>query len=250
MTAPEATPGELQWLRAGAASIWLTTALGVLHPSYREVGHDYLARLGLPDGLMWLACAGELVLGVVVLTQPPRTWLMAVQAGAVGFFTVTLAALEPALLVHPFGVLSKNYPFVALVVATWLAAREGWTARAWWTLRAGMAVVWVTEGLFPKVFFQQPMELAVVAGSGLVPLSPSLFLTLMGLAQAASGVAALLLRGAPLRWLLGAQVAALVALPLLVSWQDPSLWVHPFGPMTKNLPILFGTVGVLHRCRR
>ena len=237
-------------MKAGAASIWFTTALGVLHPYYREVGHAWLSRLGLPDALMWLTCAGELALGVLVLVLPPRGWLALVQVGLVAGFTVILAALEPMLLAHPFGVLSKNLPFVALVVATWLAAREGWTPRAWWTLRAGMAFVWVTEGLVPKVFFQQPMELAVVANSGLVPLSPATFLALLGLAQAASGGLALVLRGRWLVALLAAQVAALVVLPALVSWQDPRLWFHPFGPMTKNLPILAGTVEVLRGCRR
>lgn len=251
-TAPAALPArdELFWLKAGAASIWLTTALGVLHPTYREVGHAWLFRLGLPDALMWLTCSGELVLGVLVLVLPPRTWLAGLQVGAVAGFTVVLAALEPMLLVHPFGMLTKNLPFLALVVATWLAAREGWTPRAWWTLRVGMALIWVTEGLFPKIFFQQALELDVVAKSGLVPMSPSTFLVLMGLAQAASGVLALVLRGRWLVALLAAQVAALVGLPLLVSWQDPSLWVHPFGPMTKNLPIIAGTLEVLRRCRR
>jgi len=248
--ASTATPRELAWLKAGAASIWLTTALGVLHPYYREVGHAWLFRLGLPDALMWLACAGELVLGALVLALPPKTWLLAVQVGGVAFFTTVLAALDPRLLVHPFGMLTKNGPFVALVVATWLAAREGWTPRAWWTLRVGMALIWVTEGLFPKVFFQQPLELDVVARSGLVPMSPSGFLMLLGLAQAASGVLALVLRGRWLVALLAAQVAALVLLPALVSWQDPTLWFHPFGPMTKNLPLLAGTVEVLRRCRR
>lgn len=249
-SAEAASPAELRWLKAGCASIWLATALGVLHPTYRAIGHDFLTRLGLPDWLMWATCAGELGLAVLLLLRPPETWAFVLQAGAVSTFTLILAALDPMLLVHPYGVLSKNYPFLALVAVTWLVAREGWTTRVTWLLRGGMALVWMTEGLFPKVFFQQPLELAVVAGSGLVPMDPSAFLTLLGVAQLASGVAALLLRGTPLRLFVGAQAAALLVLPALVSWQDPSLWVHPFGPMTKNIPILFGTLLVLHRSRR
>jgi hypothetical protein len=250
MTAESATPGEVLWLKAGTASLWLCTALGVLHPYYRAVGHEWLSRLGLPDWLMWVTCAGELVLGLVILVLPPKWWLMAAQVGGVTVFTVILAGLEPALLVHPFGMLSKNYPFIALVIATWLVAKEGWTPRALWVLRFGMALVWITEGLFPKLLFQQPMELAVVSNSGLVPMSAPAFLSLLGLAQLASGVLALVLRGRLLRWLLGAQVAALVVLPALVSFQDPMLWFHPFGPMTKNFPIIFGTLGALRRCSR
>lgn len=244
-----ATRGELWWLRAGTASIWLLTALGVLHPYYREVGHAYLAQLGLPDALMWLACAGELALALIILTVRPATWLMAAQVAGVAFFTLVLGALEPMLLVHPYGVLSKNYPFVALVVTTWLVSREGWSARATWWLRGGMALVWVTEGLFPKVFFQQPLELAVVAGAG-VPMSPGVFLMLLGVAQAASGVLAVVLKGPLLRALVAFQAASLIILPLAVSWQDPTLWFHPFGPMTKNVPILFGTLLVVHRLGR
>jgi hypothetical protein len=165
-------------------------------------------------------------------------------------FTVILAALEPMLLVHPFGVLSKNYPLLAMLGTCWLVSREGWSSRATWLLRCGMALVWVTEGVFPKVLFQQPMEVAVVANSGLVPMRPDVFLALLGVAQALSGVLALVLRGRWLAWLLGAHLFALVVLPALVSWQDPLLWVHPFGPMTKNLPIIAGTWVVFRRVRQ
>ncbi len=238
---------DVRWMSAGAAAIWLTTALGVLHPYYRDVGGQYLDALGLPHALMWAACAGELVLAGAVLRWRGSTAVTAVQLALVSGFTVILAAAQPMLLVHPFGVLSKNYPLLALVGATWLVRREGWTPRATWLLRGGMALVWVTEGLFPKLLFQQPMELAVVEGSALVPMDAGAFLVLLGVAQLASGVLALVLRGRPLRWLLGAQVAALVLLPLLVSWQAPELWFHPFGPLTKNLPLIAGTLVALWR---
>ncbi|MHC4393776.1 MAG: hypothetical protein ACYTFT_04435 [Planctomycetota bacterium] len=29
-----------------------------------------------------------------------------------------------------------------------------------------MAVIWITEGLFPKILYQQPWEIEIVAGSG------------------------------------------------------------------------------------
>jgi hypothetical protein len=85
------------------------------------------------------------------------------------------------------------------------------------------------------------MELAVVEHSGLVPIDPGAYLVVLGAAQAASGVLALVLRGRPRRVLLGLQALSLVALPLLVTAQEPLLWVHPFGPMIKNAPIVAGT---------
>jgi hypothetical protein len=241
-------------LRAGAASIWLCTGLLVLHPEYRRIGGEQLDALGLPHLLMVLTCAAEVVLGLLVLRGGRRPWeshaIAAVQAALVLGFTAILAVQDPTLLVHRFGILTKNLPLLAVVACTWQLERDGrWTARALWTLRAGVAVIWITEGLLPKVLFQSPLELEVVRQSHLVPFDASLFLVGMGLAQVASGILALALRGRPLHLLLACQIAALVVLPLLVSWQEPLLWVHPFGPMTKNIPILLGTLVALRRLR-
>lgn len=240
----------LAWMRLGVATVWIATGLLVLHPAYYAEGARWLARLGLPAWVQVPACVAEVALGVRLLRPGWGLGLAGLQGAAVATFTAILATLDPLLLVHPFGVLSKNLPFVALVAVVTLVEREGWTTRATWTLRAGMAVVWLTEGLLPKVFFQQPMEIAVVANSGLVSMDPATFLRLLGLAQAASAPAALLLPPRLARFLLWGQVLALVLLPLLVSSQDPLLWVHPFGPMTKNVPILVGTAVAAWRLGR
>lgn len=231
-----------QILRASVAFVWLATGIAVLHPAYRVVGEAYLARLHLGPWAMWAACAAEVVLGIVVLLVPPRPWLTGLQVGAIAFFTVTLAVLDPWLLVHPFGVLTKNLPMLAVIAALQMEARDVAPRLTGWVLRAGAAVIWITEGLFPKILFQQESERQVVAHSGLVPIDPSVFLLGMGAAQVLAGIAVLTLPERPRRILLYALAAALVILPALVSWQDPTLWVHPFGPMTKNVPILAATL--------
>lgn len=229
-------------LRGGIASIWLLTGLLVVFAAYRATGAAYLAPLELPVWTMFVACALEVLLGLRVALGRASTWLCALQALGIVFFTAVLAWEEPRLLVHRFGVLTKNLPLLALVGTAWLVEREGWSERAKTLLRSGMAVIWITEGLFPKILFPSPDELATVHGSGLVPGDPARFLVFMGACQVASGLAALALRGRAARLVLLAQAAALVFLPLLVSWREPLLWVHPFGPMTKNLPILAGTL--------
>jgi len=234
-------------LRGSVAFVWVATGLAVAHPYYREVGGAYLDRLGLPHALMFVTCGFEVLLGAWVALRPARTAVTALQVAMVLAFTAILAALDPMLLVHPFGILTKNVPLLAVLLTAWMLEREGPSRRAAWALRVGVGAIWVTEGLLPKILFQQPMELAVVAGSGLVPIDPSAFLVFMGAAQLASGLGVLLLRGRWLRALLACQAAALVVLPVLVSVQDPDLWFHPFGPLTKNLPILAGTY-VLARC--
>jgi len=236
-------------LLLSVAFVWFATGLLVLHPNYRAIGSVWLERAGgLPDWVMWATCGGEVLLAGVVARGQPSTALTALQTAMVVAFTVILGVADPRLLVHPVGVLTKNLPLLAVLWTAWRVAREGWTARAQWLLRGGMALIWITEGLFPKILFQRPWELDIVSGSGLVPIDASIFLVGMGLAQIASGIAALTLRGRPLQILLACQVAALVALPILVSMQEPLLWVHPFGPLTKNVPIVVGTVMVMRRC--
>lgn len=230
------------WLRISVALVWLLTAVGVVHPFYREVGASYLTALGLPTWLMPLTCAIELVLGVVVWTQRPRRWLTLLQVGMILTFTLLLAVHEPLLLASPFGYLSKNLQILAILFIIDRVERDGaWSdvTRRW--LRIAMAIVWITEGLFPKILFQQSIELAMVPRIGIESISPSILVGAMGVCQIASGILALVLTGQPRRLLLTAQALALIVLPLLVGLLEPTLYVHPFGPFLKNLPILTGT---------
>ncbi len=235
-------------LALGVAFVWLATGVLVLSPLYRAVGDTYLARLGLPSSLMWATCAFEVVLAFRVALGPPNLMVTVLQLGLVLGFSVILGVFEPRLLVSPFGMLTKNVPIMAAVAGAFLLEREGWTRRVTWLLRVGMAFVWLSEGLLPKILFQQPEELVIAAGSGLAFGHPSALLRVIGALQLASGLLALGARGRLLRFVLGAQVAGLVIMPALVSLQVPWLWLHPFGPYTKNVPVLVGTYLLFRRC--
>ena len=254
------SPREAFALRASIAFVWLATGLLVLHPSYRALGGPYLARLGAPLWLMPATCAAEVLLAVWLLGRPAGRALAALQVGMVSVFTLLLAITEPRLLVHPLGVLTKNLPFVAAVGALFLHERGRPAAHVLGLLRAGMAIIWLTEGVFPKLVFQDAWELGLVTRLGL-PGSPSLVVGALGVAQATSGVLALALApwrdpsrrpaglaGALLRLLLGAQLVALLVLPTLVGVMDPGFVVHPFGPLTKNAPLVVGTLLLFRRC--
>lgn len=224
------------------ALVWLLTAVSVVHPLYRAIGESYLTALGLPTWLMPLTCAGELVLGVVVWALRPRRWLTLLQVGMILTFTLLLAVHEPLLLASPFGYLSKNLQILAILLIIDRVERDGaWSDVTHRWLRIAMAIVWITEGLFPKILFQQSIELAMVPRIGIESISPSLLVGAMGVCQIASGLLALVLTGQPRRLLLTAQALALIVLPLLVGLLEPTLYVHPFGPFVKNLPILTGT---------
>lgn len=234
-------------LRWSVAFVWLATGILVVVPEYRRIGGNYLERLHLPDWLMFVTCIAEIALGLRLALGRMATWLAVLQIGMVLTFTAILASIEPMMLASPFGMLTKNIPLLAAVGTAWLLEREGWTLRARWLLRAGVGIIWITEGIVPKMLYQQETELRVVAESGLVPWRPEDFLFWLGFVQAASGFCVFLLNGKPLRLLLACQLAALVALPILVSLHNWELWVNPFGPLTKNVPILAGTWLLLRR---
>lgn len=47
-----------------------------------------------------------------------------------------------------------------------------------------------------------------------------------------------LLTAYKLQWCYRAQLIIILSYTLLLSIIDPSFWLHPFGPLTKNIPLL------------
>lgn len=235
-------------LRAALAFVWLATGLGVLHPYYQKLGAESLAPLGLPPWVMVVTCIGEIVLGLRVLLGRVEAWLALLQGVLILGFSLTLTATQPALWLHPLGVLTKNLPLLAILLVLWRLDRAGWDAVAEWSLRVGMAVVWLTDGVAAQVLYGlSPAELARV--QAYISPDAALSLRILGVLSAASGVAVLSLRGRPRRFVLLAQVVVLAAVPVVVSFVDPLLWVDPFGPLTKNAPLLVGTWILFRRVR-
>ena len=240
-------PPTARWFRWAIAFVWLSTGILVLHPAYRAIGVDYLDRLGLPPWLMIAACGAEILLGLFVALRPASKWITWLQLTLIAGFTCILSICDPWLLANPFGVLTKNIPLAALIITTYLLETHGWSTRTEWLLRTGMAVIWITEGLVPKILFQQPLELQVVDRVNPLPLDASSLLVILGACQVLAGFAVLGLKGRWLSILLAVQLVALVVLPILVSVALPLLWVHPFGPLSKNVPIFAGTLVIFLR---
>lgn len=247
MDTPSRANADARLLRWSVAFVWLATGVLVVVPHYREIGVRYLVRLGLPAWMMYATCLAEIALGLRVALGRAATWLTVLQIGMILSFSVILVVMQPMLLVSPYGYLSKNIPLMAMIGTAWLLEREGWTRRAYWLLRIGVGIIWLTEGLLPKILFQQTEELNLVPELGITFIEPGEFMFWLGLTQALSGLLALTLHGRLLRIVLACQIAALIALPILVSWHHWQYWAHPFGGLTKNMAILAGTWVLLRR---
>ncbi len=233
MTAPHASDpdrarADSRWLRGGLAFIWLATGLGVLHPYYRLKGTVYLEPLGLPPEVMVATCVGEVLLGLSVAWGRAGTVLTALQLGMIVTFTAILSVTQPALWTDPNGMLTKNLPLLGFLAAAWLLDREGRGARAGLVLRGGLALFWLADGLLPHLLFPLPAERAGV-------------LRVVGVLEIALGLGLVGLRGRALRGVLLLQALTLVGLAVCATRDDPLAWFHPFGPLTKDVPLLVGT---------
>ena len=109
--------------------------------------------------------------------------------------------------------------------------------------RVALGVVWILEGLLPKLLFVAPAELELVTRSGLVMVTPTFTLGLLGVAEIIGGV--WLLSGKAERF--AAMVAALAMLVIvgIVIVAHPLAVASPFGGIVKNLGLAVCSLVVL-----
>jgi uncharacterized protein YbjT (DUF2867 family) len=188
----------------------------------RAMGFTPALCVNIPASLMQVAAQ---VLGRwpgSLLT--PDSWRM-LQTGSP-------AAMPPtALLGRPLRALADFIPPAAAKTAR-LSALAAWRNPL---LRASLALVWLITGLLSLGIFPIDASLALLARTGLSG-TPAL-IALYGAAglDLAFGWATLFRPGRRL-WL--AQMALIAGYSLVIALCLPEFLIHPFGPLSKNLPIL------------
>jgi uncharacterized protein YbjT (DUF2867 family) len=116
------------------------------------------------------------------------------------------------------------------------AAREAKLAWLLPLLRVAIAVVWVTAGVVSAGLYPVADSLALVARMG-VTGGLALLLLYAGVAvDLALGIATLAMRRRRRLWLV--QMAVIVTYTVMISIWLPEFWLHPYGPLVKNLPML------------
>jgi len=104
------------------------------------------------------------------------------------------------------------------------------------TARVALAVIWVYEGLVPKVLFVTQHELDLVARSGLYWPTPRAMLAFVAACEVAGGL--WLLSGRATRAAAALCVALVVVVSVLCALVEPAVLYHPFGGLSKNLALL------------
>jgi uncharacterized protein YbjT (DUF2867 family) len=103
-------------------------------------------------------------------------------------------------------------------------------------LRIGVATMWLIAAIVSMGLYPVDDSLRLLRDIGVTPaLAPILLMGAIAI-DLAFGILTLLPKRH--RWLWTAQIAVVITYTLIISWRLPELWLEPFGPVAKNLPIL------------
>jgi uncharacterized protein YbjT (DUF2867 family) len=100
-------------------------------------------------------------------------------------------------------------------------------------LRASLAVVWIGSGVVSLGLYPVEQSLAMLARVG---LGHPFVLYGAAILDIALGAAIFVVRRR--RWLWRLQMGLIVGYSAIIAVWLPELWLHPFGPLLKNLPML------------
>ncbi len=113
-------------------------------------------------------------------------------------------------------------------------AQLGWLASL---LRWSIALVWIWTGIVSLGLYPVAESYALLARLDLHGALATVLLYGAALLDLAFGVATLALRRhRRAMWL--AQMGLIAGYTLLITWRLPEFWLHPYGPILKNLPML------------
>ena len=138
--------------------------------------------------------------------------------------------------------------FLSRADATDLRVLIGW--RVWGALgRVAVALTWITTGMLSLGLYPVSGSLALLAQVGLHGVAAEVALYGAALLDLALGLATLLMHGRALRLAYLAQAALILSYTAIISVALPAFWLHPFGPILKNLPML-ALIGALYATER
>jgi hypothetical protein len=146
----------------------------------------------------------------------------------------------PALLARPLT------PVEGFLQPVEIAAARTQAALAWFKplLKIAIAAVWLWTGVVSLGLYPIELSYELLARVGLHGAAASIALYGAALLDFAFGVLTLAAprRSRGLLW--GAQLALIAGYTLLISIFLPEYWLHPYGPLTKNLPMM-AAIGLL-----
>ena len=103
-------------------------------------------------------------------------------------------------------------------------------------LRGAVAVVWIVTGILSLGVFPVDQSRELLARVGAQGGMATLLLYGAAVTDLLLGLATLLIPRSGAMW--ASQMALILGYTALISWRLPEFWLHPFGPILKNVPML------------
>lgn len=116
---------------------------------------------------------------------------------------------------------------------------DRWHAFLYWLrplLRLSIAFVWISAAIVSALLYPAADSYALLAETGIQGIYAPLALYGAAALDLALGIA--VLTRYRLRETVWLQIAVIIGYMLIISWALPEYWLHPFGPLTKNVPLL------------
>jgi len=111
-------------------------------------------------------------------------------------------------------------------------------------LRISIAIVWIWTAVLSAGLYPVDDSLALLARVGVHGTLAVVALYLAAALDLAMGIATLALRRRRILWLV--QLALIAAYTGIITLALPEQWLHPFGPVLKNLPMM-AAILLLHQ---
>jgi hypothetical protein len=103
-------------------------------------------------------------------------------------------------------------------------------------LRWSIALVWIWTGIVSLGLYPRASSLTLLARTGITGTLADIALYGAAALDLVLGAAILLMRRR--RWLWLAQFVLILAYTIIITVKLPEFWLHPYGPILKNLPLL------------
>ena len=120
---------------------------------------------------------------------------------------------------------------------------DRWHARLFFLrplLRVALGLLWLVTGILSLGLYPLDKSVALVAQVGITGSLAPLAVYVAALLDCVLGVATLVRHH--IRWVGLAQIYLMLGYSLLITVGLPEVWLHPFGPVTKNIPLIVATL--------
>jgi len=116
-----------------------------------------------------------------------------------------------------------------------LRARLGWLLPI---LRVSVALLWIVTGVVSLGLYPVDDSYALLSRAGVPAALAPAMLYGAALLDIVLGVLVFCLQGRRRRWLWRAQAGLILLYTAIITLKLPEFWLHPYGPVLKNVPLL------------